>query len=242
MLTRDNGRHHGHTVVVYSDIGNDGRQPLTDRYASNRPRQAGAEEEIIRWHDNADDDAGRYSLVGSHAARRENLTGWHRSDATVTFMGTVHGIPGTFSCKGNCDVYALQRATRTARLTLPGGCTMAALAGYLDLRARPGRRSLHGRYDLPHLRLVAGQGCGRQSRRLRASPGYGAGHDEECLATAVLPPRGGTVAVRKVPEGHRHLQGRGGWQVRHSASTDCRHVPTRAATSPPCHPDGGFRC
>ena len=98
MLTRDNADGTMDTVVVYTDIGNDGTQTLLDRYVSNLPTSTRARS----WSIGGDDQ-----VPWSEVSRPDEMTSASgpSGDPTTMFTGSVHGIPGTFSC--NADGAAL---------------------------------------------------------------------------------------------------------------------------------------
>ena len=95
----------GDTAVVYSDIGNDGTVSLLDRYASELPTTTLPRRWVI---DNDDTDDGGTSgsaddmdISWSSVMRPDDATlvmGGTAELPTLTFQGTVHGIPGTFTC------------------------------------------------------------------------------------------------------------------------------------------------
>ena len=101
----------GDTAVVYSDIGNDGTKTLLDRYDSARPTATAprtwtigppltaaganvleANAGLIQWSSVTRPDAETMVSGGTAAAPK------------LTFMGSVHNIPGTFSCTGTACV------------------------------------------------------------------------------------------------------------------------------------------
>ena len=99
----------GDTLVLYSDIGNDGSESLLDRYMSSLPRPSAPRSWAIDNND-TDDNNDTTDVINT-----DNDISWTvvtRPDDTsavsgtstaamVTFMGSVHNIPGTFSCPGN---------------------------------------------------------------------------------------------------------------------------------------------
>ena len=98
MLTRDNADGTMDTVVVYTDIGNDGTATLFDRYESTRPSST-----MPRTWAVATEDTPTMKYIQWLLVRRPDVktaVGGIPTTPTLTFMGTVHGIPGTFSCEG----------------------------------------------------------------------------------------------------------------------------------------------
>ena len=86
----------GDTAVVYTDIGNDGTQSLLDRYESTRPTGGAPRMWAIGT---TDTDAMKYIQWSSVMRPDESSSFSGAPGATMlTFMGTVHNIPGTFSC------------------------------------------------------------------------------------------------------------------------------------------------
>ena len=86
----------GDTLVVYSDIGNDGTKTLLDRYTSALPTATAPRTWTIQAPDGTVAD-----LISWSAVRRMNDDSTFSGapgEAMLTFMGTVHNIPGTFSC------------------------------------------------------------------------------------------------------------------------------------------------
>ena len=107
MLTRDNPNGTMDTVVVYSDIGNDGTKTLFDRYASNLPTVTSARSYPIAGRTNVAgvlinevEDAAANSIRWDAVTRPDDMTavGGTSTDPITMFMGSVHSIPGTFSC------------------------------------------------------------------------------------------------------------------------------------------------
>ena len=105
MLTRDQADGTMDTVVVYSNIGDDGMESLLDRYESTRPtttKPRNWEVAILRLFDDGtlqldSDEAGK--IPWSEVERPDTTTSFTGTDvAMLTFKGTVHDIPGTFSC------------------------------------------------------------------------------------------------------------------------------------------------
>ena len=99
MLTR--GTVIKDTVVVYSDIGNDGTATLLDRYTSTLP----TDDEPRMWTITALDAVGGDPTTDglipwSEVERPDSETAFAGTGDTamLTFKGTVHDIPGTFSC------------------------------------------------------------------------------------------------------------------------------------------------
>ena len=109
MLTRDQADGTMDTVVVYSNIGDDGMESLLDRYASIRPTTTASRMWTITSLADADtngiadvpnmrvDDT---LIPWSEVERPDSETAFAGTGATamLTFQGTVHNIPGTFSC------------------------------------------------------------------------------------------------------------------------------------------------
>ena len=83
----------GDTAVVYSDIGNDGTVSLLDRYTSNLPGTGNVPPRS--WSIDGEDN-----VPWSAVRRPDEMTtaGGTSVNPIAMFMGTVHGIPGTFSC------------------------------------------------------------------------------------------------------------------------------------------------
>ena len=81
----------GDTAVVYSDIGNDGTVSLLDRYTSNLPTATSPRS----WNIGVDGN-----VPWSEVRRPDEMTtaGGASDNPIAMFTGTVHGIPGTFSC------------------------------------------------------------------------------------------------------------------------------------------------
>ena len=96
----------GDTVLVYSDRGSGDPVTLFDRYSSFLPTDAAP----MRWAVGSLADsasAGEVAKVSDpipwEAVTRpdaEHTVGGPASDPVVMFEGSVHGIPGTFSCNG----------------------------------------------------------------------------------------------------------------------------------------------
>ena len=86
----------GDTAVVYSDIGNDGTQSLLDRYESTRPTGGAPRMWTVGT---TDTDAMKY-IQWSSVMRPDDSSSFSGAPGAtmLTFMGTVHNIPGTFSC------------------------------------------------------------------------------------------------------------------------------------------------
>ena len=101
MLTR--GTTVTDTVVVYSDIGNDGTATLLDRYESTRPTTTDPRMWTMTVLDAAGDPptGAEDNIPWSEAERPDTETSYTGTDdVMLTFKGTVHDIPGTFSCAG----------------------------------------------------------------------------------------------------------------------------------------------
>ena len=105
----------GDTAVVYSDIGNDGTVSLLDRYTSNLPTDTSARSWDIGVA--ADTPSTADNVPWSEVRRPDemNTAGGAIDDPIAMFTGTVHGIPGTFSCD------ALEAAICGAPLTYSDG-------------------------------------------------------------------------------------------------------------------------
>ena len=101
MLTRDNADGTMDTVVVYTDIGNDGTATLFDRYESTRPSSTMPRTWAVGTEDTATMKYIQWLLVRRPDVKTE--VGGTPTTPTLTFMGTVHGIPGTFSCAAGLD-------------------------------------------------------------------------------------------------------------------------------------------
>ena len=87
----------GDAAVVYSDIGNDGTQTLLDRYDSNLPNPATGTPRA--WPVTGD---GNIPWTAVERPDDETMvSGGTVTAPTLTFMGTVHNVPGTFSCTGS---------------------------------------------------------------------------------------------------------------------------------------------
>ena len=99
MLTR--GTTVTDTVVVYSDIGNDGMTSLLDRYTSTNPTPTMPRIWTVTDIDPTTENPTNIGLIPwSVVERPDSATAFAGTGADVflTFQGTVHGIPGTFSC------------------------------------------------------------------------------------------------------------------------------------------------
>ena len=106
MLTR--GTTITDTVVVYSDIGNDGTETLLDRYTSTLPTST----EPRKWRVTTLNNAGDPIAIGGvpdpitwKSVERPDTKTSYAGTATVmlAFKGTVHDIPGTFSCSSGTN-------------------------------------------------------------------------------------------------------------------------------------------
>ena len=88
----------GDTLVLYSDIGNDGAESLLDRYTSSLPTPAAPRAYLVEAADDA--TTGVTAISWSEVTRPDEMTtvGGTSADPITMFAGTVHGIPGTFSC------------------------------------------------------------------------------------------------------------------------------------------------
>ena len=88
------------TVVVYSDIGNDGSATLLDRYTSTLPTLTMPRMWTVTVLDEDDDPVNEGLIPWSEVERPDTDTAFAGAgdDAMLTFQGSVHGIPGTFSC------------------------------------------------------------------------------------------------------------------------------------------------
>ena len=96
----------GDTAVVYSDIGGDGTESLLDRYVSNLPTTDSPrtwdidnDDDLETATDDATDNADN-DISWSDVKRPDDDTSFDGPDGSVmlTFMGSVHGIDGMFSC------------------------------------------------------------------------------------------------------------------------------------------------
>ena len=101
MLTR--GTTTVDTVVVYSNIGDDGMESLLDRYESTRPTTTEPRKwtlTVLAALDGDPPDANVNQIPWSEVERPDSETAFAGTgDAPMlTFKGTVHDIPGTFSC------------------------------------------------------------------------------------------------------------------------------------------------
>ena len=90
------------SVVVYSNIGDDKDTTLLDRYDSNRPTPTASRNYPVGATADTDDTV---TIPWSVATRPDEKTalGGTATAPSVTFMGSVHGISGTFSCSGVAD-------------------------------------------------------------------------------------------------------------------------------------------
>ena len=93
----------GDTVVLYSDIGNDGTQSLLDRYASSLPMPNSSRSWAIDNDDTNDVDNMDMDISWTVVTRPDDMSmvGGTIAMPMVTFMGSVHNISGTFSCIGS---------------------------------------------------------------------------------------------------------------------------------------------
>ena len=159
----------GDTAVVYSDISDDGTQTLLDRYDSTRPTGGMARSWPVGGTEVTDNPTGATYVPWSEVMRPDDMTtvSGTRDNPITVFKGTVHDIPGTFSCDGpDATPICTSPQTLLGRHGQWWHDRASDSAGQrLDLRSRRRRCHLHGRHGLPHLRLVAQQGRGRQTRR-----------------------------------------------------------------------------
>ena len=91
----------GDTLVLYSDIGNDGAESLLDRYTSSLPTPAAPRAYLVGGDEVTEDaTTGVTAISWSEVTRPDEMTtvGGASTDPITMFPGTVHGIPGTFSC------------------------------------------------------------------------------------------------------------------------------------------------
>ena len=118
MLTEVGGNN---TAVVYSDIGNDGTVSLLDRYVSNLPTATSPRSWDIDEDDTNDDEDTTTTvnddkdISWSDVRRPDEMTtaGGSSDDPITMFTGTVHGIPGTFSCDAADDALCTAPETFT---------------------------------------------------------------------------------------------------------------------------------
>ena len=94
----------GDTATVYTDIGNDGTQTLLDRYESNRPNPPTSPDRTwdIGLNDNTEGEVPWSAVM--RPDDEATVSGGTATNPVLTFMGTVHNIPGTFSCTGSTCV------------------------------------------------------------------------------------------------------------------------------------------
>ena len=87
----------GDTAVVYSDIGNDGETSLLDRYSSNLPTTTSPRSWLVG---DATGDTASMPIPWTEVRRPDDMTtvGGSSGDPITMFKGSVHGVPGTFSC------------------------------------------------------------------------------------------------------------------------------------------------
>ena len=97
----------GDIAVVYSDIENDETNTLLDRYVSNLPagtpprRSWDIDENDTDDDDDDDPTVNTDNDISWTAVRRPDemtMAGGTSANPITMFEGTVHGIPGTFSC------------------------------------------------------------------------------------------------------------------------------------------------
>ena len=107
MLTREQADGTMDTVVVYSNIGDDGMASLLDRYVSMRPTTTKPRTWTITVLGDADSTPATPNvpldttlIPWSEVERPDTKTSFAGTgtDVMLTFKGTVHDIPGTFSC------------------------------------------------------------------------------------------------------------------------------------------------
>ena len=117
----------GDTIVVYTDIGDDGTQSLFDRYESTRPTDT-----TPRTY-----DIGGTNEIPWAAVMRpdeETTVGGTFATPALMFMGSAHGITGTFSCTGG-DCAAPERYSDNTVGTAGGAWSFVPDEGavsYLD--------------------------------------------------------------------------------------------------------------
>ena len=89
----------GNTAVVYSDIGNDGTKSLFDRYSSNLPTDDSPRSYPVGGSE-VTTGAAANPIPWNEVMRPDEMTtvGGSSSSPITMFRGTVHDIPGTFSC------------------------------------------------------------------------------------------------------------------------------------------------
>ena len=95
----------GDTLVVYSDIGNDGVKSLFDEYTYERPTETlpGRYEVKIA----ADAETETANMISIEDVRRpddDTALAGTPAEPRVTFEGSVRGIDGTFTCTGSITV------------------------------------------------------------------------------------------------------------------------------------------
>ena len=103
MLTNEQGD----TAIVYSDVGNDGPMSPLERYQSLRPTAT----EPRKWRVNAaaipwsavrrSDDIVTIRTIIITTETSGGAAIPRSTDVMSSFRGSVHNIPGTFSCAGN---------------------------------------------------------------------------------------------------------------------------------------------
>ena len=114
-LTRDHTDGSMDTVVVYSDIGNDGSATLLDRYTSTLPTTTMPRIWTVTPLGTDGDPLTDGHIPWSQVERPDSETAFAGTGATamLTFQGTVHGISGTFSClTGGTDTAACKAPAR----------------------------------------------------------------------------------------------------------------------------------
>ena len=155
------------TVVVYTDIGNDGDPArLLDRYVIQPDRRAtmcrdpgciGADDtdETSNWPRGLESRCRHLLGTMMTSADSGPAVGGTPGATALTFTGSVHGIPGTFSC--NCMGLASSlRVSRAlfgrqgacyAQQQYPAGDVEGEAAGVWMFVPDEGAPTVHGRPD-----------------------------------------------------------------------------------------------
>ena len=102
----------GDTAVLYSDRGNDEARALSDRYSSNLPTATSPRSYPV----GVTDVTSPIPWTAVMRPDEANTVGGSSGDPVTMFRGTVHDIPGTFSCNAaDAGFVRLRSATRTVR-------------------------------------------------------------------------------------------------------------------------------
>ena len=105
MLSRGNSDGTMDTAAVYTNIGDDGMASLLDRYTSTLPTAAASRSYLVGGTVGAtsevtDEAANATTIPWDEVMRPDDMTtaSGPSTDPITMFKGSVHGIPGTFSC------------------------------------------------------------------------------------------------------------------------------------------------